>query len=193
MKIIVSQSLHVFLNLVSVKLLLGNTQFLKKNEISVSGIKNSPMPVAGVFEATVFINKTRFKNVGFHVLEAEIPVILGLKFLRNPEILNFTISRKTIHFELKNPENSFSANLFKKNSDPVLTISNSVPPTQSQTEIAKNTLGIQIAENANIEHSEKIANLLLSFKDVFGLDPEKTKLGNSCGSKSCFDVVGIGF
>ena len=136
------------------------------------------MSVSGVFEATVLVHNTRFKNVQFHVLDAEIPIIFGLKFLRHPEILNFTISRLNIHFEHITAEKSFSAIFFKKKSDPILTISSSATPAQSKTDEARQTLGVQIEENVNFDHSEKIANLLLSFKDVFGLDPNKCKLGN---------------
>ena len=98
-----------FLNLVPLRLLTGQIHNLKKADVSVSGIKNSPMPVSGVFQATVLVHNTRFKNVQFHVLDAEIPIIFGLKFLRHPEILNFTISRLNIHFEHITAVKSFSA------------------------------------------------------------------------------------
>ena len=175
-----------FLNLISLKTFVsqnGNLEILQKCNVTVTGIQNCPIPVIGTFSGTVRIKYGFFKNVLFHVIDTEIPPIFGLNFLDHETVESYEISRNFINFfrkinnvkfqntvEIENPKNIetiFHTSNFRKS-----------PVFSEKVQEAISVLGVKISENANPEHSEKVASLLLQYKKVFGVSSENSKIGN---------------
>ena len=116
-----------------------------------------------------------------------MPPLLGLNFLNHESIQSYFITknsiilnRKIYNIFFKNKINfegpSFFCNLIY-NEDKNVGCRQGQDIIVSKIQEAKQNLNVQINENSNSEQAEKIADLLLEFKDVFGVD-SNDKLGS---------------
>ena len=152
------------------------------------GIGNSPMPIIGTFETIIRFKSGYVKNIVFHVIDAHIPPLLGLNFLNHDSIKSYFITKTSIILTRKINDTFFKNKIFFE--DPRVfcsTVSNIDQNIEIKEDLikevyaskmkkAKDLLGVEINENADLNQAEKIADLLLHFKDVFGVNSDD-KLG----------------
>ena len=139
------------------------------------GIGNSPLPIVGTFETTLRFRSGFVRNITFHVIDANIPPLLGLNFLNHESITGYFVSKNYIILNRTISKKIFSNKIFFENPRVLFNMVPSInqnvscektPILPSKVQQAKQLLKVSINEKSSLENAEKIAELLLSFEDV---------------------------
>ena len=88
---------------------------LKKNHATVMGIGNSPLPIIGTFMTTVSWTSGFVENVTFHVIDAQIPTLLGLHFLNDNSITGYLIAKNYVILNREIDQKTFKNKIYFEN------------------------------------------------------------------------------
>ena len=144
----------------------------------------------GTFLTTIWYKSGYVKNITYHVIDANIPPLLGLNFLNHSSIESYFISKNYVILNRKIGNKIFKNKLFFTNPRIFFNSVSSVdqnsqfnrkpPVLPSKIQQAKELLKVSINEKSDFKNAEKVAELLLSFKDVFGVNSKKNIRVISC-------------
>lgn len=154
-----------------------NKNDLESSNISIKGISNMPIKADGKLVCTVKFSTGYVKNVIFHVINCEIPPLLGFDFFNDSSITSFTFKRKKLILNRIFGVKTFKNEIFysKNEKASCFNISN-VNSTENNCENIQSLLGVKINPQASEEHKNELCGVLREYKDVFGENSDK--LGN---------------
>ena len=102
----------------------GNINDLEISNVHIKGISNVPIKADGKFTCTVKFQTGFVKNVVFHVINCEMPPLLGFEFFNHDSITSFTFKRKKLILNRIFGNRTFKNNIFysKNNISPCMNI-----------------------------------------------------------------------
>jgi hypothetical protein len=155
----------------------GRLKDLECSNVTIKGISNMPINADGKFLCTLKFPTGFVKNVVFHVINCEIPPLLGFDFFNHISITLFTFKRKKLILNRIFGNKTFKNEIFYSQNEtlPCFNIIN-CDKIENKLEKIQKMLGVKINPQATKKHQIELCEILIEFKDVFGENSEK--LGN---------------